>query len=153
LPKNGARTSADAVTAPAVLVVEDDPAIRALMVATLSEDGFAVEAVTDGAEALAYVRGCRPALIVLDLSMPVMDGREFLRTYRALAGETAPVIVSTALTHPEEEAQRLGAEACLPKPFDLDDLVAMVRRLLPDADGDVKSQLGAVRRVPASAAG
>ena len=114
-----------------MLVVEDDPSIRALMVATLTEDGFGVEAVGDGAEALEYVRQSPPALIVLDLSMPVMDGRAFLRAYRELAGELAPVIVCTALHHPEEEARLVAADACLPKPFDLDDLAGAVRRLLP----------------------
>ena len=120
-----------------VLVVEDDAAIRALMVATLSEDGFDVAAVEDGAAALEFVKRMAPGLIVLDLSMPVMDGREFLRHYRAhgaQAGKQAPVVVCTALTHAEEEARRVGADACLPKPFDLDDLAAVVRDLLAAND-------------------
>ena len=140
-------------SAQSVLVVEDDPAIRALIVATLSEDGFAVAAVEDGAAALEYVTHTSPALIVLDLSMPVMDGREFLRTYRARAsktGRSAPVVVCTALTHPEEEARLVGADACLPKPFDLDDLAAVVRRLLA-AEGTDERRVA--RPSPVTAAG
>ena len=114
-----------------MLVVEDDPAIRALIVATLTEDGYRVAAVDDGAAALEYVRHLSPGLIVLDLSMPIMDGRAFLSAYRELVAQPAPVVVCTALTHPEEEARLVGADACLPKPFDLDDLAAVVRKLLP----------------------
>ena len=111
-----------------VLVVEDDEVIRAFVIATLGAEGYPVVGTTNGAEALECVRQYTPRVIVLDLNMPIMDGRAFLAAYRALPGPHAPVILCTATYRCEEVAEQLAADGCLPKPFDLNDLLAEVVR-------------------------
>ncbi len=116
-----------------VLVVEDDEVIRAFVIATLGAEGYPVVGTTNGAEALECVRQYTPRVIVLDLNMPIMDGRAFLAAYRALPGPHAPVILCTATYRCEEVAEQLAADGCLPKPFDLDDLLAAVGRFTSSA--------------------
>lgn len=91
-----------------VLIVEDDPDIRLLFSVTLSGHGFAVHTVGNGAEALAALEtGPRPAVIVADLHMPVMDGWELLTILRATPKLSAiPVIVLTAADDPSRTAPR-----------------------------------------------
>ncbi|MBO6939197.1 MAG: response regulator [Deltaproteobacteria bacterium] len=113
-----------------VLVAEDDPAIRRMMVAALRADGVEVDEVADGAaliEQLASLllrSGRRDGydLLVVDLRMPRMDGLQVLAGLRR-GGWRAPVVVVTADPHPGtcERAVRLGARAVFRKPFDLDD--------------------------------
>ena len=109
-----------------VLVVEDDEVIRAFVIATLGAEGYPVVGTTNGAEALECVSQYTPRVIVLDLNMPIMDGR-------ALPGPHAPVILCTATYRCEEVAEQLAADGCLPKPFDLDDLLAEVGRFTSSA--------------------
>lgn len=123
-----------AVPRPVVVVVDDDPEICGLLAEALeSELGLRVEVAGDGWEALAGVRAERPALVLLDLLMPGMDGVTFCRRVRAdpaLVG--VPVAAITALPGAEgrRRAQAAGCVACLPKPFDLPQLLAVVRRLV-----------------------
>jgi CheY-like chemotaxis protein len=102
-----------------VLVVEDDPATREMLGTVLRQQGYAVEAAADGREALARLRGgLRPAGIVLDLVMPRMDGRAFRaeqRRDRDLAG--IPVVVCSGELDADQEAEDLGAAACVQKPI------------------------------------
>ena len=131
----------------AILVVEDDPAIGALVAETLRGEGHRVALAGDGAEALHLALAGRPACILLDLHLPVMDGPAFLEAYRRVlspaasqAGAAAaadadgpvPVIISTALTGAEaaREAERLGAAGFLTKPYDLETLIALVREFV-----------------------
>jgi CheY-like chemotaxis protein len=111
----------------AVLVVEDDPELREMMVQMLVLEGFVAEAACDGVEALDKLRsaGIRPHVILLDMMMPRMDGWEFCRQ-QALdpALEHIPVVVLTAA--PREHVE-VGAAAVLSKPFDYDTLLHTVR--------------------------
>jgi CheY-like chemotaxis protein len=117
-----------------VLVVDDDPVARALLAEVLAvEVGARVVVATDGDDALARIRDERPALVLLDLWMPGMDGPTFCRRVKgdpALA--RIPVVLVTALPVDEARAAALaaGCDDCLAKPFDLDDLLALVRRHL-----------------------
>ena len=111
-----------------VLVVDDDAAIRAVVVAVLRDEGYAVAQAADGAAALAATRAAPPRLILLDLRMPVMTGWEFARRYRALPGPHAPIVCVTAAVDAAALGAQLGAAAALGKPFTLDDLVAIVAR-------------------------
>jgi two-component system response regulator MprA len=111
-----------------VLVIEDDPDIRAALAEALASEGYAVEVARDGVDGLAQARSVRPDLIVLDLTMPVMDGLEFLEAKRAvedLAG--VPVIVETARS-PAPVLQDCAVVLC--KPFELDALFEAARRCL-----------------------
>ena len=113
-----------------VLVVEDDPDIRATLCDALDDHGYSPVGTANGVEALEYLRGPgeRPCLILLDLMMPVMDGQTFRAEQRAdptLA--EIPVVVISAYRDVERQAAELAAEV-LPKPVRLDSLLATARR-------------------------
>jgi CheY-like chemotaxis protein len=97
-----------------VLVVEDEPAVRALILASLAGCGCEVEAVGDGASALEKLSGDRPDVVLLDIGLPGMNGGEVLRRLRA-EKRTAktPVVLVTGLEPPEG----LKPDAVLHKPF------------------------------------
>jgi CheY-like chemotaxis protein len=115
-----------------VLVVDDDEQLRYVLQETMTEDGYEVEAASNGREALAIMRRWRPDLIVLDLMMPVMDGLTFRQEQLRLGlAERVPVIVLSAAREMWSAAEQVGAAASVPKPFDLDDLLATVDRLAP----------------------
>jgi CheY-like chemotaxis protein len=124
-------------TVQAVLVVDDDAAIRRVIAAALADEGYAVAQAGDGAAALTVVRAAPPGLILLDMRMPVMDGREFARRYRALPGPRAPIVCVTATVDALARGAQIDAAATVGKPFDLDELVAVVGRyvLPPPAPG------------------
>ncbi|MDO8690716.1 MAG: ATP-binding protein [Dehalococcoidia bacterium] len=109
-----------------ILVVDDDEAIVRLMRLTLSEEGYEVMDATHGAMALELVQHWKPDLILLDLRMPIMDGREFARAYRQTPGAHAPIILVTAAQDASRPAGEAEADAYLEKPFDLDRLLEMV---------------------------
>ena len=112
-----------------ILVTEDEPAIRLTMAAALRSCGYDVSAAETGVEALASVEARRPDLIVLDLNLPVMDGWEFLRILRLRpAYAQIPVLIVTA--EHGVTASKLGAQGCLAKPFDLEDLLEAAEELL-----------------------
>jgi CheY-like chemotaxis protein len=118
----------DMATSGTVLVVDDDESIREFVSVALSDEGYDVVTASDGASALETVGREHPSVILLDMRMPIMDGWEFSRAYRALPEPHAPIIVVTAARDAEERASQIQAEGYLAKPFDLDDLLAMVGR-------------------------
>jgi len=111
-----------------VLIVDDDFALRDALCAALEGEGFAVAAVSNGREALEYLRsGARPSLVLLDLMMPIMNGWEF-RAEQRQDPELAdiPVVVLSAFARSGDEELR-GIGQFLRKPFQLADLLAAVR--------------------------
>jgi DNA-binding response OmpR family regulator len=110
-----------------VLIVDDDfetlSAERELLVAS----GFRVVEARDGSEALRAVQEDPPAVVVLDVQMPGMDGPSFARALR-MALRRVPLVILTGVADPRHEADRCNAEAYLRKPFDADELVGIVRR-------------------------
>jgi CheY-like chemotaxis protein len=108
-----------------IVVVDDTDGIRDLVTDTLTDAGYAVVCAANGADALDVIAGTDPALILLDLNMPVMDGWQFAR---ALAARSLriPVIVMTAAGDVARHAQELGAVGWLRKPFDLTELLRVV---------------------------
>ena len=115
-----------------ILIADDDPLLRSLLVHRLSADGHQVLTADDGAQALAAIAEQRPDLIVLDALMPVMDGFEVLRRVKSGDLTKAPVIMLTALKREQDivGALQLGAADYLVKPFIPDELSQRVRRLL-----------------------
>jgi two-component system response regulator TctD len=113
-----------------VLLVEDDPSMRAALQRTLDRRGFLVEACGDGRQALARWQASPPDVLVLDLTLPGLDGLEVLRLGRQ-AGLVTPVLLLTARGTVGDRVLGLnaGADDYLPKPFDLDELEARVRAL------------------------
>ncbi len=118
---------------PRILVVEDDEDIAQLLDHTLRKAGFATEVLLSGSDAVARVRHAAPALLLLDLMLPGMDGLEICRTLRADARTAVvPIIMLTARA---EESDRiagleLGADDYITKPFSPNEVVARVRALL-----------------------
>jgi len=115
-----------AVHAP-VLIVEDDADLREMMAQLLQLEGFDARSVSNGREALEYLKeGAPPQLILLDMMMPVMDGWEVLRQQqRDPKIAPVPVIVLSALDQPR--IGDVGAIASLKKPLDFDRLLDLVR--------------------------
>jgi len=109
-----------------VLVVEDDAALRAMLVRFFQDEGYEVRAAEDGRLALHAIAQWSPDVIVLDRHMPSMDGEEFARVYRALPPPHAPIVLLTGDVQPEAAGERVGAAAVVVKPFNLDDLLAAV---------------------------
>lgn len=113
----------------AVLVVDDDPTIRECLAELLASEGFEVQEARNGREALQLQRlaTAPPAIVVLDLMMPVMNGWQFLdEQKRRPTVASIPVIVVTASDEPAA-----GADRVLHKPFDLDVLIAAIDELAP----------------------
>src|SRR3979409_1749769 len=110
-----------------VLVVDDDEATRAAERAVLTDDGFRVIEARDGAEAMRVISNDTPALVVLDIQMPGVDGPSFARQLR-VALRRVPLVILTAAMDPKHEADRCNAEAYLTKPFDGPELLRVVRR-------------------------
>jgi DNA-binding response OmpR family regulator len=116
---------------PDVLVVEDDPEINELIGAYVELSGFSCRRVTRGDEALREVHRHRPALIVLDVMLPDLDGFEICRRIRSDPHTAAiPIIMLTALDQEEMRcrAVQCGASDYLTKPFDPDRLMAAIRQ-------------------------
>ena len=117
-----------------ILCVEDDTQMRTFLLAQLKARNFQVQAVRDGAQAIDMAAIFQPQLVLLDLSLPSLDGLTFLRRLREWSG--APVIILSA--HDEEpvkiKALDLGADDYLTKPFSLNELMARVRVALRRAD-------------------
>jgi CheY-like chemotaxis protein len=113
-----------------VLIVEDDRANRALLTELLVADGYETRAVGRGADALALLRWWRPDLILLDLSIADMTGAAFRAVQLATpSAADVPLAVVSASGRLRDESASLGAAAAVPKPFDIDELVATVRRV------------------------
>lgn len=114
-----------------ILVAEDDPRLRSVLERALKENGYAVDSVADGQEALGYLRAYDYAVMVLDWRMPKMSGIELLRQARARHVAT-PVLMLTAKDTTADRVTGLdtGADDYLVKPFQLAELLARIRALL-----------------------
>lgn len=113
-----------------LLLVEDDPTMRSTLERALGRRGLQVSACGDGLQALALWRAAPPDVVVLDLSLPGLDGLQVLERARA-AGLRTPVLILTARGTVGDKVLGLnaGADDYLPKPFDLDELEARLRAL------------------------
>jgi DNA-binding response OmpR family regulator len=122
--------------APRVLLVEDDRDIRELMQAGLEDAGLPVAAMADGEQALTWAMAHRPAVVVLDMRLPGMEGEEVATRLRTALGAALPILVVTAVSDPQERTERAGGMLYLRKPFDIDELVTAVRAVLYAASPD-----------------
>jgi DNA-binding response OmpR family regulator len=112
-------------------VVEDDEHIAVALVDTLLDEGYDAQSAPNGRAGLALLNRWTPHVIILDLMMPVMDGRSFRAAQRMLAPSLAslPVIVLSGARDGRARAEELGAVAAIAKPFDLDEVVRTVARV------------------------
>lgn len=123
---------------PLILVVDDEPKVARLARDYLEKNGFRVLTAADGQSALTTARREKPDLVILDLMLPHMDGREVCRILRRESD--VPVIMLTALSEEIDQVTGLeiGADDYITKPFSPRALVARVRALLRRTRGDVK---------------
>jgi len=124
---------------PLILVADDDPDLLALLRVNLEVEGYAVTCALDGLEALEMAGRIRPALVVLDVMMPGLDGLEVTHRLRAEpATEKLPIVLLTARGSDPQiwEGWQSGANYYVTKPFDVDQLLGYVANLLhtPEVD-------------------
>ena len=118
-------------TPPRVLLVEDNTRLRRAFASYLRGEGFQVDEASDGEQGLAQMHQTLPDIVVLDLVMPVMDGRTFASACRKdplLA--PVPIVVLSGADELSEAVESVGARAGLAKPIDLDVLAAVVQRIV-----------------------
>jgi two-component system, OmpR family, response regulator len=119
-----------------ILLVEDDPALRAQLQTSLTEAGYAVDAVDNGRD--AHFRGDTESFdaVILDLGLPVLDGLTVLKRWRD-AGRTMPVLILTARDNWSEKVAGIdaGADDYLTKPFHTEELLARLRALIRRSAG------------------
>lgn len=118
-----------------VLVADDDRAIRESLTTALEINGYDVTACADGVEALAAFRTSRPDVLVLDVMMPGVDGLGVCRVLRA-EGDRVPILMLTARVETADRVAGLdaGADDYVPKPYDVDEVLARLRALLRRAE-------------------
>jgi len=113
-----------------VLLIDDDDELAEVLRQVLRDAGHSVATVRHGAAALELTQHISPDLILLDLSMPIMDGWSFVAQYRRSAKQGARIVLLTGNQHAPQIAHALQADGYITKPFDIDDLIAMVGREL-----------------------
>lgn len=114
-----------------VLVVDDEPDIRATVSAMLEIEGYAVTEAANGADALHRVEERSPDVILLDMRMPVLDGWGFAAELRR-RGHRTPIVVMTAARDAAHWAGEIAASAFVAKPFGFDDLITAVEEVRPN---------------------
>ena len=114
-----------------ILLIEDEPDLRAGLQHNLELEGYSIDTAADGKQGLRKALQENPALILLDLMLPVLPGIEVLRQLRA-AGHGTPVIILSAKGQDRDKVQglELGADDYLTKPFTLSELTARIRAVL-----------------------
>lgn len=124
---------------PLILVVDDEPKVARLARDYLEKNGFRVVTAADGQSALTIARREKPDLIILDLMLPNIDGREVCRILRRESD--VPIIMLTALSEEIDQVTGLeiGADDYITKPFSPRAMVARVRALLRRTQGEIKT--------------
>jgi DNA-binding response OmpR family regulator len=114
-----------------ILVVEDEPALGELLEILLTEEGYEVQQAMTAAQALSMAQHRQPSLILFDVSLPDLNGVDFVTRYRELPRSTAALIAVSAIANLAEVATRIGADGFLAKPFEIEDLLSAVARTYP----------------------
>jgi len=122
------------VTCRDVLVVDDDPDLVEIMLFLLIEAGYAARSASNGKQALEEVLARKPGVVLLDMNMPVMDGRQCARELRTRYGSSIPIVAVTAAEHARRCGDEIGADDVVAKPFDPDQLVAVVDRIVAEPE-------------------
>lgn len=119
--------------APVVLIVEDEEPIAQALAYIVDEAGYTPEIALHGKDALAHLDQWRPDLIITDLMMPQMGGRELIRAVHDRWDSASPPIVLMTAANPQQIAAS-GADALLLKPFEIEDVEGLLRRFLGGTD-------------------
>ena len=117
---------------PSVLVVDDEPQVVWVLQFSLEAEGYTTYAASNGIEALSEISEHRPSMMVLDIMMPGMDGWSVLEEMLKLPDDQRPrVVIVSALSSLRDRAKaaELGADAYVPKPFNVDELLEVLHGL------------------------
>src|SRR5689334_13740552 len=109
-----------------ILFIDDDESIREFVTMALTDEGYEVATAPHGAAALDLIHQGQPNLILLDMRMPVMDGWAFLKAYDDTPQPHAPIIALTASRNSPDILVPEEVSGFLPKPFDLNELIALI---------------------------
>ncbi|PRR68725.1 Sporulation initiation phosphotransferase F [Moorella humiferrea] len=116
-----------------MLVVDDQRGVRTLLQLAFQEEGYQVATAVNGRDALRQVERWRPDVVLMDVRMPVMGGLETLPRIKTIAPQTAVIIMSAYVeVEAVDEIRRMGADDFIYKPFDLEELKAKVKAVLPE---------------------
>jgi two-component system KDP operon response regulator KdpE len=113
-----------------VLVIEDDADLRTVMCHALEAEGLPVESAPSGMLALYRAAERQPSVVLLDLGLPDMVGEAVANGLRRICGDAVPIIVVSASDRTTAEARGVHADGYVHKPFDMDDLITLIRRVL-----------------------
>ena len=116
-----------------IMTVDDSPSLRQMVSVVLRGGGYEVVEAVDGLDALSKLNGQEMHLILTDINMPKMDGLEFTRKLRARPQyKFVPIVLLTTESHPEkkQEGKAAGATAWIVKPFNPDQLLAVVKKVM-----------------------
>lgn len=112
-----------------ILVIDDDQGISEVIKIVLTDGGYNVNVMTEGLGIEKMVEKLQPNLILLDIWMSGIDGRDVIQTLRKnKKTRNIPIVVISALSNTDKIATEAGAEDFLPKPFDIEDLLAIARK-------------------------
>jgi two-component system, OmpR family, KDP operon response regulator KdpE len=127
-----------------ILVVDDEPQITRVLKTTLSSQGYSIRTAADGKQALQEMKGWSPDLVITDLRMPNMDGRELCRAIRAES--RVPIIVLSVKGEEAIKVESLdaGADDYITKPFNVNELLARVRAALRRAAVPVEPEAAVI---------
>lgn len=118
-----------ALSSQPILIVDDDAGMRTMLETLLVAEGYQVRLAHNGQEALTIISQGRPALVLLDLMMPVMNGWEFLQEIKQLPEfVNLPIVLLSASRDLVRTARQNGIKAYLPKPFELDKLLFYIEQ-------------------------
>ncbi|MGH9457414.1 MAG: response regulator [Thermoanaerobaculia bacterium] len=133
LESHGSTPALEDVGRKKILVVDDDLPLRGMLSSVLRRSGFQVYLAADGSEAQRVLTIHRPHVILLDLMMPGINGWDFLQTLRdtGFLPQTPVIVVSAHLQRDPQLLLQMGVRAILPKPFNLDELLDLIRHVAP----------------------
>jgi DNA-binding response OmpR family regulator len=114
---------------PRILIVEDDKAISNFLRIALTDEGYDTATADDGWTGLTLIESFQPDLILLDMRLPVLNGKDFISVHKG-SPQSAPIIGLSAARSTQGIAQSLGVDDFLEKPFSLDDLLDRITRVL-----------------------
>lgn len=120
-----------------ILIVDDEPEILRVLQLNLDLEGYETMLAGDGATAIRRITAESPALVLLDIMMPLADGWEVLQKVSEMKSRKRPrVIVMTAKSgeHNQQHGMQLGADAYVTKPFDIDEILELVQKVLALSD-------------------
>lgn len=121
---------------PTIFLIDDEADLLQAIRDFLEDEGFAVSTASNGEEAMRMLQtGPMPDLIILDMKMPVMDGRQFASLFHKSHDNLSPIVLVSGDANARKNAESIRADGWIEKPFKLDDLVKKIKEFIPGRTG------------------